>query len=304
MNIWEAYCESNHYSVYFDIVRRQLGNKKQAENLKSQFQVYLQRIKETAFAQELSAINDRLEFKNKLEDIFLNKWSGHMKYAEMPDYFIKYLDFLTSREVIHNDFIDEQEKRHIVNLGREVLDGNLTPYETECMKDGKLFALMNPHLLHHLRTAIIDNRINPKAAAQICENFYEGILPAMTLEDYQNLVKKIWHYGGRVRAAGRNNYLQITFPDQSVQTLSVSDGLKKIIEYYTFDRVRMLGIVVRERKLLLNYTPIADRDLYEEFGKNQFIEKTGNAKDKYNIATSINRRLGGQLQIELVAKPL
>lgn len=94
------------------------------------------------------------------------------------------------------------------------------------------------------------------------------------------------------------------FPDQSIQIFSVSDGLKKIIEYYTFDRVRMLGIVVRERKLLLNYTPIADRDLYEEFGKNQFIEKTGNAKDKYNIATSINRRLGGQLQIELVAKPL
>lgn len=60
MNIWEAYCEPNHYAVYFDIVRRQLGNKKQAENLKSQFQVYLQRIKETAFAQELSAINDRL----------------------------------------------------------------------------------------------------------------------------------------------------------------------------------------------------------------------------------------------------
>ena len=41
MNIWEAYCEPNHYAVYFDIVRRQLGNKKQAENLKSQFQVYL-----------------------------------------------------------------------------------------------------------------------------------------------------------------------------------------------------------------------------------------------------------------------
>lgn len=304
MNIWEAYCESNHYSVYFDIVRRQLGNKKQAENLKSQFQVYLQRIKETAFAQELSAINDRLEFKNKLEDIFFNKWSGHMKYAEMPDYFIKYLDFLTSREVIYNDFININEKQQIINLGREVLDGILTPYETECMKDGKLFALMNPHLLYHLRTSIIDNRVNPTVAAQICVNFYEDLLPKMTLEDYQNLVKKIWHYGGRVRASGRNNYLQITFPDQSIQILSVSDGLKKIIEYYTFDRVRMLGIVVRERKLLLNYTPIADRDLYEEFGKNQFIEKTGNAKDKYNIATSINRRLGGQLQIELVAKPL
>lgn len=304
MNIWEAYCESNHYSVYFDIVRRQLGNKKQAENLKSQFQVYLQRIKETAFAQELSAINDRLEFKNKLEDIFTNSWAGHIKYKEMPYYFIKYLDFLTSREVIYNDFININEKQQIINLGREVLDGILTPYETECMKDGKLFALMNPHLLYHLRTSIIDNRVNPTVVAQICVNFYEDLLPKMTLEDYQNLVKKIWHYGGRVRAAGRNNYLQITFPDQSIQILSVSDGLKKIIEYYTFDRVRMLGIVVRERKLLLNYTPIADRDLYEEFGKNQFIEKTGNAKDKYNIATSINCQLGGQLQIELVAKPL
>lgn len=304
MNIWEAYCESNHYSVYFDIVRRQLGNKKQAENLKSQFQVYLQRIKETAFAQELSAINDRLEFKNKLEDIFFNKWSGHMKYAEMPYYFIKYLDFLTSREVIHNDFINEKEKRHIVNLGREVLDGILTPYETECMKDGKLFALMNPHLLYYLRTSVIDNRANPITAAQICENFYRNLLPAMTLEDYQNLVKKIWHYGGRVRAAGRNNYLQITFLDQSVQTLSVSDGLKKIIEYYTFEQVRQLGIMIRGRRLLLNYTPIADKDLYEEIGRNQFIERTGNATDKYNIAMSINRQLGENLQIKLVANPL
>ena len=94
------------------------------------------------------------------------------------------------------------------------------------------------------------------------------------------------------------------FPDQSVQTLSVSDGLKKIIEHYTFEHVRKLGILVRERKLLLNYTPIADKDLYEEIGRNQFIERTGNAKDKYNIAMSINRQLGENLQIKLVANPL
>lgn len=304
MNIWEAYCESRHYSVYFDIVRRQLDSQRQANKLKSQFQVYLQRIRETSFALELSAINNRLEFKNKLEDIFSNKWAGHIRYDEMPYYFIKYLDFLTSREVIHNDFININEKQQIINLGKEVLDGSLTTYETECMRDGKLFALMNPHLLYHLRTSIIDNRVNPTVAAQICVNFYEDLLPDMTLEDYQNLVKKIWHYGGRVRAAGRNNYLQITFPDQSVQTLSVSDGLKKIIEHYTFEHVRKLGILVRERKLLLNYTPIADKDLYEEIGRNQFIERTGNATDKYNIAMSINRQLGENLQIKLVANPL
>ena len=106
MNIWKAYCNPSYYNVYFNILVATGINRETAEELKYQYTVYIQRLKNCRFASDLKKCTTPASFKEKLVEIFTVKWKNKMKFREMPILFENYLTFLDSMQALHNDFIN------------------------------------------------------------------------------------------------------------------------------------------------------------------------------------------------------
>jgi hypothetical protein len=298
MNIWEAYCDSGLYNVYFDLLVAKGFGREDAESLKNKYCVYLQRIKNTAFANELKGLKTIAEFKSKLVDIFENKWRDHInvRYEDVIPHYYKYLVFLDSMQALYDDYIDEGEK---VRLLRNNSDNKLTVYETEYMVDGKLVALMNPQLLNILRDYIVNRGISPRRVSIVCQNFYDGILD-MSSAEYADLVKKIWNPGRGIRKGGGRNKIGILYPDGLYAEFGTQDALREVISYYGFNDVYKKKFQIRGEDLLVKYVTVGKDKLYNEIGEGMYMLLSGNAKDRLNAARMINHLCGERLKIEMI----
>lgn len=197
MNIWEAYCTPAYYNIYFDLLVTKGMKREESEKVKQLYNAYLQRIKETRFAQDLKAIDNKNIFLAKLHEIFEIKWRNNLKYKEIAVYFYNYLKFLDSIQAMHNNYINDDEEKRI-RLMAECGIKALTEYETEHLINGKLVAIMNPGLLALLREYIEDEHLAPSKATIICKNFYRGLLD-MQSKDYAVLIKQLWSPSRQVK---------------------------------------------------------------------------------------------------------
>lgn len=296
MNIWEAYCTPAYYNIYIDLLVAKGMKRESAENIKVLYTGCLQRIKESCFAKELKAINDKKAFQLKLQDIFEVKWKEHFKHKEMFQHFYEYLKFLDSIQCLHNDFINDTEKKRLTNFKVTV---SLTNYELEYMIDGKLVALMNPTLLAMLYELIIEKKLKPTIAALTCYNFYNGLID-MSAKEYATLINNLWHPSRRIRKGGKRNQIKIIYPDNTSECLTTLDALKKIVLYYGFDNVLNKHLPMREEQLITKYAGIGKEKMYEQIEEGKYILNIGNTMDRLRIANTINVMFGKKLNIELV----
>lgn len=295
MNIWETYYNSTYYNLYFNILKDKGMSSEAVDDLKSKYWIYIQRLKETIFNQELSAINNKEEFIEKLRDIFENKWQHHFKYPQIIPHFYSYIKCLDSLQCIHNDFINEEEKKRLTKIA---YPESLTEYETEYMVDGKLIALMNPSLLCILRKLIVEDGVDPKKVVINCKNFYIGLLE-MTNTEYKNIILKLWNQKSSTRSAGRRNLIKIQFPDKSEKLLNGLEAMKEIVLFYGFEDVERFKLQIRGENLLTRYIGLGQNAIYEEIEKNKYVLNKGTIKDKLNVMRTINRLRGNKLVIEL-----
>ena len=92
MNIWNAFCESKYYNLYFNILVKKFGDAAKVAKLKYQYQNYLTRIKDAPFlVNNLKSSNSPEEFEKVLSDIFDVKWANHIQYKEIPFHFKSFL---------------------------------------------------------------------------------------------------------------------------------------------------------------------------------------------------------------------
>ena len=299
MNIWKAYCNPDCYNIYFDLLKAKGMKAEETESLKEQFCVYLQRIKHTCFASELNRIETRKEFLEKLKDIFYVKWAGRVMYQTMPYHYERYLHFLDTMQAFHNDFINDEEKRRLINPNFDIPIAELTEYEKEYLVGDKLVALTNPQLLYILKEYIETRGMNPDRLTLVCKDFYEGHLPNMDSEDYAKLIAKLWSPARKVKKGGGRNKFQITFPDGCVEQYSILEGAMKVVNFYGFDEIYKFKPQIRGTALLVNYVIFGQEKDYKEIGKNQYIRYTGNYKDYLNVLRLINVHYGRQLKIEM-----
>ena len=296
MNIWEAYCNSAYYNIYFNLLVTKGHKRTDAIKLKEYYCACLQRIKETMLSSELKQINDKEAFAGKLHEIFNVKWKDHFKHNELIPHFYAYLKFLDSIQCIYNDFISAEEKERLTNI--EIVD-SLTEYELEYMVDGKLVALMNPALLYQLRECIVEREIAPQRVTIICKNFYKGLLD-MSVSEYRNLISKLWNPARVARQGRRESRMRIVFPDGRNELCPTLDGLKKIVTFYSIDKVYNKHLDIRKEKFLTKYVVIGKEKIYERIEDNMYIINIGNALDRIRMANTINAMFGNKLVVELV----
>lgn len=300
MNIWEAYCNANFYNIYFNILVAKGMSREEVEKIKYLYIIYKQRINDSRFREELKDIEEPLLFLDKLHEIFEDKWKNHLKYKEIKKYFYEYLKFLDSMQALHNDYINDREKERLIQVDTYRI-GNLSEYETEYMRDGKLVALMNPTLLSILRERINEDGLATKRAPQICKYFY-GKLVNMSISDYATLINMLWDTSRRVKGGGRHKRFCITFSDGERKVLGTFEALKEIILFYGFNEVRAKKTLLRGEPLVVNYVNVGKEKYYDSIGENMYIYNQGNTEDRLNIARAINSMFGNKLKIEMENK--
>ena len=300
MNIWEAYQKPAYYNIYFDLLVAKGMKREKAENLKQHFTTYLYRIKETIFARQLKECEDPQSFKAKLHEIFYDKWSGKLKYEEMPDHYEAYLSFLDSMQALYNDFINNLERTRLISSNPEIPVKELSHYETEYLKDGKLVALMNPQLIFILKDYIENEQIRPARVAMLCSRFYGDLLPQMKAEDFVPLIKTLWNEGRKIKKGGKRNQLKITFPNGEEKTLTFFEAAKVIVLYYGVEEIKKRKFEMRGQSFIVNYIPMGKEKFYKEIDYKVYMYAIGDAKGYMNLLRFINVINGKKLQLEMV----
>lgn len=302
MTFWEAYCDSGIRGGYKRLLCAEGYLVRDAEDIMDKFFVYVTRMKGTCFASELNAINDRTEFLNKLNEIFSVKWKDHIKdsYSIMHSHFVAYLDYLRIAQASRGEYINAEEKNAIEQAGFQFPAEKLSDLESRYVKDGKITALINPTLICLIRKQYREQGSQRKSIGLLCKNYYSKVLPKMTATDCLKLIDDIWASKDRVRAAGHDRKLKITFPDMTVTELSMTDGLKAMALYFGPDKIKAKKIALRGRNLVTNVLPLSGKEDYISIDETYYMNTVGNYKDKLNAANTINAMFNRPLKIELI----
>lgn len=299
MNIWEAYCKPEYYNIYFAFLKAKGVKAEEVGKIKAHYTAYIQRLKSTCFASDLKKINTREEFIDKLKDIFYVKWADRILYKEMPAHYLHYIDFLDTIQALYNDFINDDEKRRLINPNVDIPIVELTPYENEYTIDGKLVALANPQLVYILKEYIESTGMSPDRLTLVCRDFYEGHFPNMESEDFHKLLKMLWSTSRHVRRGGGRNKIQITFPDGHVEKFGIFEAILQVIEYYGFENILKFRPQMRGNSFLVKHMPFGKEHHYREIGCAQYVLVDGNYKDNLTILRLINIHCGKKLKVDL-----
>lgn len=300
MNIWEAYCNPDYYNIYFEFLKLKGVKPEEAENLKSQYCAYIQRLKRTSLKFELEKISTKEEFLFKLKDIFYEKWVGNIKYQSMPEHYLSYLNFLDTIQALYKDFINEKEKRRLIDPNFDIPILEFTQYEKEFLVGDKLVALTNPQLLYILKEYIEESGMKPEQLTLVCEEFYGDLLPNMTAEDYSKLLTMLWSSSSRkVKKGGKRNKIQITFPNGNIEEYSILDAAISVVNFYGFEEVFEFKSRMRDEYFLVKYVSYGREKIYQKIEESQYIRRDGNYKDYLQILRSIDMHFNHKLKIEL-----
>ena len=300
MKIWLAYCNKDYYNIFFDIMVAKGMSRNDVETIKSRYQYYIQRIKESPAKIELEECTNTAQFSKCIHELFEDTWANYLKYKDIVPYFYDYLPFLDSMQALHDDYINEDEKKRLVGGDLEIPIPKLTHYETDYMQGGKLIALMNPQLLSFLKEFIEEDGRQPKRSAGLCVNFYGSLLPSMQISDYVKLITYLWPQSRKVKKGGKKNKLKITFPDGMSKILNIFEGLKDVVLFYGEENIRQKKLKIRQDELIVKHLPYGKESLYEEMPSGYYLNTNGNTKDRQNVCNTINALFGKKLAFELV----
>ena len=300
MNIWDAYCNRDYYNIYFDILVAKGMKRGDVETIKQHYLYYIQRIKESPVKMMLEECSTTSQFDKTLHEVFDDLWKGYIKYKDVCPYFFQYLPFLDSMQALHRDFINEEEKRRLLEVDTDIPIQQLTKYEKEYLVNGKLVALMNPLLLYYLKDYIEEDGQQPKRSVGICKNFYGDLLPEMTTIDYVKLLNYLWPKSRKVKSGGKKNKLRISYPDGSFEIYSIFEGVKNVVIFYGEEEVRQKKLRIRQNDFIVKRVPFGKEDIYEELSSGFYLNTNGNTKDRLNICNTINSLFGKKLSLDLV----
>lgn len=310
MRIWEAYTSPDYYQIYFDILVA-LGNSRSTiENDKDHFRYYINsRIKDAPLVRRsLESCTTKQEIIEVFDDLFNNTWKDHFKYPEIQKHFYIYLDFLDSIQALHGDFFNEEEKKRLIGTKQDFPLKILTKYENGFIVNGKLVALMNPHLLYYLKGYVEERNYSSIQAAKICQNFYGDLLPNMELSDYSKLISYLWpkktkDNKGKYRKSARKGKIQkklkIIYPDGGSEIIPQREGFIKFIEYYDFKAVLKKNLKIMGEQLLLTHIGELEQN-YQKVDDGIYIYIRGGQKERAGVMKIINAMMGRKLKFEFV----
>lgn len=310
MKIWEAYTSPDYYHIYFDILVAKGFKKSEAIEHKEHFRYYINaRIKKAPFINKrLESCTTKQEIIEVFDDLFNNLWRDHFKYPEVQKHFYLYLDFLDSVQALLGKFFNEEEKNRLIGTKQDMPLKELTKYENEFLVNGKLVALMNPHLLYYLKSFVEDRNYSSKLAAKICCNFYGDLLPNMEISDYAKLIDFLWprkaknsegKYSKTVRKGKMKKKIMITYPDGHSETFLQREGFIEFVKFYDFKLVLKKNLKIEGEKLLL--TRIGELEQkYQKVGEAMYIYIRGGLRERDGIMRTLNAMMGRKLKYNFI----
>ena len=231
--------------------------------------------------------------------MFNNTWKNHFKYPEIQKHFYFYLDFLDSIQALHGDFFNEEEKKRLIGTKQDFPLKKLTKYENDFIINGKLVALMNPHLLYYLKGYVEDRNYSSIQAAKICQNFYGDLLPNMDLSDYTKLINYLWPNKKSARKGKIQKKLKIIYPDGSSEILPQREGFIKYIGFYGFKEVLKKNLKIKGEQLLLTRIGELEQN-YQKVDDGMYIYIRGGQKERTGVMKVINAMMGRKLKFDFV----
>lgn len=303
VTIWRILTDSKWRSGYRRILNAQGYTVRATEEILQRMTMYVIRLKDSPFAIGLKRTNDLQQFKDKLDEIFNVKWKGYIQsnYADMYGHFMAYLGNIEVLEATHGEFYNEEEKSRLIK-GEKGEATELTNYEQNYIRDGKLKALMNPYLLYSIKRRIDNGTMTITEASRFCYSYYMKFLPDMNTNDYSALIKEIWFSDASIKSGSCAKRLSITFPDGSVEKTKGVEAIKQTVKFYGADsayakKLKIAGHILLAKRGIHN----EERSKYEDLNEHYIVFKQGKFKDVYNVINALNCMLGKKLKIEIVS---
>lgn len=275
------------FEAYYDLKIRQ-GMKKyllaegkkpsEIDRLYLQFGLYLSRIKGIVYYNSLMDAKTESEFRDLIDILFNDKWSGHMQYEEMPGYFFRYLDYLHTASAL-------DPKLHIEGLEMPddiwcIPGSDVTDYAKPYVKDGKLAIIANPLLIKKLSKFLPLLPIGLDEAVSIAKNFYGVLLPNMTDSDWQKLILDLAapKKARKEKATARN--VKFDFKDGSCKVMGGNKAFEFALSEIGIEKCMSLNVFHKGEKIVTRQRDMRYETYYKPIREGLWLNLKGSVSDK------------------------
>lgn len=248
------------------------------DKLYEQFGVYLSRLKHVIFYNQLHQCDDERSFTAKLDEIFYDKWSGHIQYEQMPLYFHRYLHYLHTAVAVNPTLVidgllppDDSEL---------TVEDEVTIYARPYLRDNKLTIIANPLLIKRVRPMMTAPEPRVAEAVAECRSFYGHLLSAMTDSDWEALLDDIWttKRRRRTRAVARN--VEVQYDDGTRMVLSGTAAMEMFADMIGHEELVRRNLKHIGAPLVLRNGLATPPSGFKALDNGYLVNSRGNASDK------------------------
>lgn len=261
-----------------------------------EFCQYLSRIKHTILHTRLSLCTTEQDFTEMLDQIFNRNWKGHYEYLEMPVYFKRYLKFLHSAIALNPELqIEGIDNTSIDDL---LPDKEVTEYALPYIRDGKLHIIANPLLISRLQPLLAKEEDLMKAV-EICRNFYAGLLPEMTDNDWIRLIKNLSNPQKRSSDPASCRYIAIVDSEGQRYIMSGNEAFEFLLEKTGPTALTRCNVLHAHEKIVVGAVPPRKKSSFRHIGNGLYLNLQGSAalKAKTLMVVTSALRLGWQIKL-------
>lgn len=299
MTIWGAYNNSDWLNGFKLVLKAEGLSTTLANRYMLQFTHYVNRINSGTYWNRVVSLTSYEDMARQIDLIFNVEWKDQRdpKYQHVPGLMIKYLTYLDTAQAFYNEYFTDEFKMRLENPVSKLTE--LSEYELNYIKDGKLTILINPNLIVLLRKYIDDGSIKVKNASMLCKMFYGELLPEMTESDYQALIEQKWKSHGAKRAQGRRDLFKLTYKDGHVEEMGQKDCLVYLVETIGPEAIMKKRLQHNGEDIIAKRSPIGQESLFSQLNSGFYLNLKGNSKAKLKTANLLSMMFNLGIKITL-----
>ena len=299
MKIFDAYCNLRLRRDYKQLLIAQGLTITGADKLYSRMGIYISRIRGVNYDAPLLKCETEEEFKETLDMIFNEKWKGHMGYAEVPEHFYRYLDYLhyvSARgiEVIEG-LDDEGDVESLNEPGR---------YEKNYINEhGKLKIILNPVLVRRLR-GVAENSNTVEALMDTCRSFYPFLDETMKDSNWKSLLEDFMVVSKPRKDKAQMRNISVCFPGESRQVLEGTDCFARVAQLIGYEKLLNSNIHHLGPKIVVRTVPQSYKLYFRDIGNGLYLNLKGTTTEKYKTLRLLDSFFKLGLNLELCNSPV
>lgn len=278
MKILEAYYDTRVRLMVKRYLMAEGRKLSEIDRLYRQFGTYLSRLKSVGFYTRLEECASETEFRNQLRVLFEEKWAHHMRYAEMPGYFLRYLEYLHSACALDDSLVVdglEPPSEECCLPGAEV-----TGYAKPYVHDGKLGIIANPLLIKRLKPYLTGLPGSMDQAVATARDFYGDLLPEMREDDWKALISDLAAPLKPRSAKSTARYIEFRFADGSRKVMGGNEAFFYLVETAGADVLMRSTVTHKGDKIVTRTVDYRYESSYKPLPGGLWLNVKGSVSDK------------------------